>query len=74
MTCFDYNPSVATLALGSRPKQGLAKVRAKSEPESHISCSWGARECEGMNPHIPKWVPTLGVGILMDSQIYKSRS
>jgi hypothetical protein len=33
---------VATLALGSQPRQGLAKVRAKSEPGSHISCS---REC-----------------------------
>jgi hypothetical protein len=34
---------VATLALGSRPKQGLAKVQAKSEPENHISYS---RECK----------------------------
>jgi hypothetical protein len=33
---------VATLALGSRPKQGLAKVQANSELGSHISCS---REC-----------------------------
>jgi hypothetical protein len=24
-------------------------------------------ECEGMNPHTPKWTPTLGVGVLMDS-------
>jgi hypothetical protein len=23
-------------------------------------------KCEGMNPHIPKWTPTLGVGIPMD--------
>ncbi len=29
---------VATLALGS-PRQGFAKVRAKSEPGSHISWS-----------------------------------
>ncbi len=36
---------VATLALGSRPRQGLAKVWAKNEPESHISCSW---ECKRM--------------------------
>jgi hypothetical protein len=26
-----------------------------------------ARECERMNPHTPKWVPTLGVGVPMDS-------
>jgi hypothetical protein len=31
--------SVATLVLGSRLKQGLVKVRAKSELESHISHS-----------------------------------
>jgi hypothetical protein len=24
-------------------------------------------KCEGMNLHTPKWVPTLGVGISMDS-------
>jgi hypothetical protein len=23
-------------------------------------------KCEGMNPHIPKWVPTLGVGVPME--------
>jgi hypothetical protein len=28
-------------------------------------------ECEGMNPHIPKWIPILGVRVLMDSQIFK---
>jgi hypothetical protein len=26
--------------------------------------------CEGMNPHIPKWAPTLGVEAPMDSQIF----
>jgi hypothetical protein len=25
------------------------------------------RECEGMNPHTPKGVSTLGVGVLVDS-------
>jgi hypothetical protein len=32
------------------------------------------RECEGMNPHIPKWVPTLGVGVSMDFQIFREKS
>jgi hypothetical protein len=36
---------VATLTLGSWPRQRLTKVRAKSEPKSHISCS---RECKRM--------------------------
>jgi hypothetical protein len=28
-------------------------------------------KCEGMNPHTPKGVSTLGVGVSMDSQIFK---
>jgi len=31
------------------------------------------RRCEGMNPHIPKWAPTLGVRVPMDFQIFKER-
>jgi len=32
-----------------------------------------ARECEGMNPHTPKWAPTLGVGGPVDSQIFREQ-
>jgi hypothetical protein len=28
---------------------------------------------EGMNPHTPKGVSTLGVGVLVDSQIFRER-
>jgi hypothetical protein len=28
---------------------------------------------EGMNHHIPKWTLTLGVGVRMDSQIFKRK-
>jgi hypothetical protein len=31
------------------------------------------RKCEGMNPHTLKWTPTLGIGILMDCQIFKKQ-
>jgi hypothetical protein len=58
---------VATLALGSRPRQGLTKVRAKSEVGVKFYVPGSAKECEGMNPHTPKWVPILGVGVRMDS-------
>jgi hypothetical protein len=30
-------------------------------------------ECEGMNPHTPKWGPTLGVGVPVDSWVFKER-
>jgi hypothetical protein len=28
-------------------------------------------ECEGMNPHTPKWTPTLKIGVPMDSQTFR---
>jgi len=36
---------------------------------SHASRSVG--ECEGMNPHTPKRAPTLGIRVLVDSQIFR---
>ncbi len=46
--------SVVTLALGSRPRQGVARLRAKWETQEHSTCSQECKECEGMNPHTPK--------------------
>jgi hypothetical protein len=54
LSVFCHNPS-------------LAKVRAKSEAQdSHFMLP---RMCEGMNPHTPKWICILGIGVPMDSQI-----
>jgi hypothetical protein len=52
------NPSI-WLATKAR---GLRGCGLKSRPESHITCSRECKECEGVNPHTPKWTPTLGVG------------
>jgi hypothetical protein len=62
-----------TLALGSRSKQGLAKVNPKMKPETHISCFQDCKKVWGMNPHTTKWALTLGVGIPMDSRIFKKQ-
>jgi hypothetical protein len=44
-----------TIALGSQPKQGHAKVWAKSEAEGvTFHAPWSAGKYEGMNPHTPK--------------------
>ncbi len=54
---------VATLALGSRPKQRFARLQAKKEVENHTTYS---RECErvwGNEPSHPRKSPTLGVGV-----------
>jgi hypothetical protein len=49
---------VATLALGSRPRQGGCKVagqQGSSGVTFHVVGS--AKECERMNPHTPEWIP-----------------
>jgi len=55
---------VATLAVGSWPRQGLARLRAKKEAMSK-------GKCEGMNPHTPKGPSTSGVGVPVDSWMFK---
>jgi hypothetical protein len=32
-----------------------------------------AKECEGKNPHTPKWIPILRIRIPMDSRIFRRR-
>jgi hypothetical protein len=65
--------SVTTLALGSQPRQGHGKVRAKSAiRESHLH-SRSVKECERMNPHTPKWILTLGIKASMESRIFKEQ-
>jgi len=62
---YHYAPPVATLALACDQGKGVASCGPRSRPGSHITCSREckeSRECEGKNPHTPKWTPTLGVG------------
>jgi hypothetical protein len=48
-------------------------VQAKRNLEVTFHAPGSAKECEGMNPHTPKGILTLGVGIPMDSRIFKER-
>jgi hypothetical protein len=60
--------SVATLALGSRPRQkGLQGCGSKRSPRVTLHVPESVGECEGMNPHPPKASPTLGNGVSVDS-------
>ncbi len=58
------------------PNLGLA-TKAKTLKGASQECNSGSHshfqecECEGMNPHTPKWTLTLGVGVPMESQIFK---
>jgi hypothetical protein len=49
----------------------MERCRPRVQPGSHIYTPGSVKECEGMNPHIPKWTLILGVGVLMESQIFK---
>ncbi len=53
------NPS-----LGLQPKQGFAKVQAKSELEDHISCSWECKRVWGNEPSHSQilWILGLPLG------------
>jgi len=71
---------IISLLYFHNPSLGLAtKARAHNSAgqkgslgaTSYIPRSAG--ECERMNPHTPKWTPTLGVGILMDSRIFREQ-
>jgi hypothetical protein len=65
--------TVVTLTLGLWPKQGFAKMRAKIELGVTFHALENAKECEGMNPHTPKRIPILEVGISVDFWIFKGQ-
>jgi len=46
------------------PRQGVTRLQAKKGAPGVILHALGsARECEGIDPHTPKGIPTLGVGV-----------
>jgi hypothetical protein len=65
MACHNLNLGLATKA---KAWKGACQ---KGSPgvTSHVPGS--VKKCEGLNLHIPKWAPTLGVGISMDSRIFR---
>ncbi len=63
---------IITLTLGSRLRRGFAKgcgPKGSMGVTFHVVGSVG--ECEGMNLHTLKWVPSLRVGVPKDFQIFK---
>jgi hypothetical protein len=62
---------VITLALGSQPKQGVTRLRAKRKLGVMSHTPGSARKCEGLHPHTPKATPTWGVGVPVDSRNFR---
>jgi hypothetical protein len=65
--CHDFSLGFATKA---RAYKGVGLDR---RPWVTFHAPRNIGECEEMNPHTPKWAPTLGVGVLMDFQIFRKK-
>jgi hypothetical protein len=63
------NPSLG-LTIKARACEGAGQVWG---PRVTFHALGSAKEGEGTNPYTPKWASTLGVGISMDSQIFRER-
>jgi len=61
-----------TLGLARNQSKVLERCEPKVQPESHIHIPRNVGECEGMNPHTPKWALTLGVEVSMILKFFKS--
>jgi hypothetical protein len=60
--------NVATLALG------LQGCEPRGKLGSHAACSWECKRVWGNRPsHTPKGTPTLGVGVSVDSWMFRER-
>jgi hypothetical protein len=65
---------VATLALGSRPRQkGLQGCGPKGNLGVTSETPGSEGECEGVSHDTPKATPTLGDGLPMDSRNFRKR-
>jgi len=64
-----HNPS---LGLATKVR-GCKVVGQEGSPGARLHAPRSARECEGINPHTPKGTPTLGIGIPVDSQMFRER-
>jgi hypothetical protein len=64
-----HNPSPG-LVIKARVCKGAGQERSPGIA-SHVPGS--VEECEGMNPHTPKGTLTLGVGVSVDSQIFRKQ-
>jgi len=67
--CYCHNPS-----LGLATKARACKVTGQegsSGVTSHVP--WSVGKCEGMNLHTPKGASTLGIGVLVDFQIFRKQ-
>jgi len=71
-TSCSTNISCRNLSLGFATRAKGCKVVGQEESPGVMSHVPGnVRKCQGIDLHLPKGTPTLGVGTLVDSQIFR---
>jgi hypothetical protein len=69
-----YDLSCRNPSLGLVTKVRGCKVAGKGGSLGVMPHAPGSvRECEGIDPYTPKATPTLGIGVLVDSRMFKER-
>jgi hypothetical protein len=62
-----FLPSCCNPSLGLATKAKACKVVGQegSKKEARVTSRalGSVKECEGMNPHTPKWIPIMGIGV-----------
>jgi len=53
--------------------RGCKVAGQEKNPKVMPHAPGSARKCEGIGPHTSKGIPTLGVGVSMDSQMFRER-
>jgi len=64
---------VGVTTLTRNQGKGLQGCESRRKPWITSQAPGSVGDCEGMNSHTPRWTPTLGVRIPVDSQIFKKR-
>jgi hypothetical protein len=64
---FTFQPNCHNPSLGLATKARACKVAGQEKKPG------SGRKCEGMNPHTPKGASTLGVGVLVDSRMFREQ-
>jgi len=70
--CCDLSCQNRSLGLATKAR-GCKVAGQEGSPGVMPHAPGSARECEGIDPHTPKATPTLGVGILVDSRMFKEQ-
>jgi len=62
----------ASLGLATKTR-GCKVTGQEGSPGIMPHAPISARECEGINPHIAKGTPTLGIGVPADSRMFREK-